>query len=296
MDRITSMTVFDKVVETHSFSAAARQMRLSQAAVSKHVQALEDWLGARLVNRTTRRISLTDFGAAFHRRCARVLEDLEEAKRAASELQAIPTGTLRITAPIPFGKHIEPIVSDFMARYPDVAFEIALTDRRVDLVQERFDLAIRVGHLPDSSLVTRSLATSRYVLCAAPAYIERYGVPHHPSDLTRHRCLQFSHHTQNEWKFATPDGEISIPIESRLKSNNADLLLTATLDGQGIMLAPSFHVSRDLRIGRLVPLLEDYVNAQAAVHVVYPHSRHLSAKVRCFVDFMALYFKTPPWD
>jgi DNA-binding transcriptional LysR family regulator len=296
MDRITSMTVFDKVVETQSFSAAARQMRLSQAAVSKHVQALEDWLGARLINRTTRRISLTDFGAAFHRRCARVLEDLEEAKQAAGELQTVPKGTLRMTAPISFGKHIEPIIADFMARYPDVAFEVALTDRRIDLVQEGFDLAIRVGRLPDSSLIMRSLATSRYVLCAAPAYIERYGKPLHPSELVGHRCLQFSHHTQNEWKFTAPEGEISIPIHSRFKSNNADLLLAAARDGQGIMLAPSFHVGRDLRLGRLMPLLEQYVKADATIHAAYPHSRHLSAKVRCFVDFMAPCFKTPPWE
>lgn len=291
MDRITSMAIFDKVVETGSFSAAARQLRLSQAAVSKHIQGLEEWLGARLLNRTTRRLSLTDFGIAFHERSARILEDVEDARQAAGEWRTVPSGTLRVTAPIPFSRHLERVLADFSRRYRDVKVEIMLTDRRIDLVKEGCDLAVRVGYLPESILVARLLAVSPYFVCAAPAYIRQYGEPHYPMELLQHNCLQFAHHTRGQWMFAGPEGEIAVPIRGRLMSNNADLLLAATLDGEGIMLAPGFHVGEDLRAGRLMPLLGDYMKAESAIYAVYPHTRHVAAKVRCFIDCLVPAFK-----
>jgi len=295
MDRITSMEIFAKVVETGSFSAAARHLRLSQAAASKHVQLLEEWLGARLLNRTTRRISLTDFGVGFHQRCTRILEDVDEARQAAGEWRTVPRGVLRVTAPAAFCQHLEPIIADFSRRYPETGLELDLADRRVDLVEEGYDVAIRVGYLPDSTLMARHLATSPYFVCAAPAYVERHGAPRHPTDLLQHNCLQFAHHTHGQWKFKGPEGEIAVPVKGRLVANNADLLLNATLDGQGIMLAPGFHVGRELRAGRLVPLLGDFMQAESVIHAVYPTTRHLSAKVRCFIDCLVPWFRAPPW-
>jgi DNA-binding transcriptional LysR family regulator len=295
MDRITSMAVFDKVVEAGSFTGAARQLRLSQAAVSKHVAGLEAWLGARLFNRTTRRISLTDFGRAFHQRCVRVLEDLEEARQAAGAWRTVPRGALRVTAPIPFSRQLEPVLADFGRRYPEVELEMVLTDRRIDLIEEGCDVAIRVGHLPDSSLTARLLAVSPYFVCAAPSYLARHGTPGHPDELLQHDCLLFAHHTHGHWRFSSDAGEIAVPVKGRLVSNNADLLLAAVLDGQGIMLAPAFHVGDGLRTGRLVPLLEPYMRDTSVIHAVYPQTRHLSAKVRCFIDCLVPWFKAEPW-
>ena len=289
------MEVFVKVVETGSFSAAARQLRLSQAAASKHVQELEQWLGARLLNRTTRRLSLTDFGLAFHQRCARILDDVDEARQAAGEWRTVPKGLLRVTAPAAFGRHLEPVLAEFARHYSEVALELDLTDRRVDLVEEGCDVAIRVGYLPDSTLIARFLASSPYYVCASPAYLERHGVPHHPMDLLHHNCLQFAHHTHGQWKFAGPKGEIVVPVKGKLVANDADLLLAAMLDAQGIMLAPGFHVGRDLGAGRLVPLLQDYIKEQSVIHAVYPRTRHLSAKVRCFIDTLVPWFQGLPW-
>lgn len=295
MDRVTSMEVFAKIVETGSFSAAARQLRLSQAAASKHVQVLEEWLGARLLNRTTRRLSLTDFGFGFHQRCLRILEDVDEARQAGGEWRSVPKGALRVTAPAAFSRHLEPMLADFFRRYPEVTLELELADRRVDLVEEGYDVAIRVGYLPDSTLIARLLATSPYFVCAAPAYLSRHGVPRHPLDLLHHNCLQFAHHTHGQWKFADREGEINVPVKGTLIANNADLLLDAMLDGQGIMLAPGFHVGRDLSAGRLMPLLQTYMRAESVIHAVYPRTRHLSAKVRCFIDCLVPWFRAPPW-
>jgi DNA-binding transcriptional LysR family regulator len=301
VDRLASMEIFDKVVACRNFSAAARQLRLSQAAVSKHVQALEDWVGARLLNRTTRRLSLTEAGAAFHKYCARILEEVAEGKEAAAATHVLPRGTLRFTAPIPFGTaHLPSVLQEYAARYPDVALEVALTDRRVDIVEEGFDLAIRVGPLPDSTLIARPIARSRFVLCAAPSYLRKRGEPRRPAELCSHDCLVFSHHGQqgpSVWEFAGRHGPESVEVAGRLKSNNADLLLAAAVSGAGIFLAPSFHVAEELRKGRLLSLLPDHVRAESVIQAVYPYSRHLSAKVRAFVDLLAAKFgANPPWD
>lgn len=295
MDRITAMAVFGKVVEAGSFSAAARQLRLSQAAVSKNIQALETWLGAPLFNRTTRRLSLTDFGVAFHQRSTRLLEDVEEARQVAGQWRTVPRGRLRVTAPVSFARHLEPMTADFVGRYPEVSLDIDLVDRRVDLIDEGFDVALRVGHLPDSTLVARQLAASPYFICAAPAYLRTRGEPCHPSDLRDHACLLFAHHTHGQWRFVWPEGELAVPVAGPLLSNNADLLLEAALAGRGLILAPSFHVGREMAEGRLVPVLQQFMRATSMIHAVYPHTRHLSAKVRCFIDCLVPWFRLPPW-
>lgn len=299
MDRFESMAVFGKVVSSGSFSDAARQMHISQAAVSKHVRALEEWLGTPLLNRTTRKVSLTEFGRVFHERFMRILEELDYARNAASEVHKQPKGTLRVTAPIPFGERYLPsLISNFLRRHPDIFFEVALTDRRIDLVDEGFDLAIRVGSLPDTTMVARRLATSRFVACAAPDYIKRFGEPREPAQLSNHQCLIFTHHqAPAEWRLVRGLGEsVSVPVSGRVKSNNADLLLAAAKAGDGILLAPTFHVGRDLASGALVPVLLDWTNWEIAIHAVYPQTRHLSAKVRAFIDFLVDEFKTAcPW-
>jgi DNA-binding transcriptional LysR family regulator len=295
MDRITSMVVFGEVAKAGSFSAAARQLRLSQAAVSKHVQALEDWLGAPLFNRTTRRLSLTDFGTVFHQRSLRLLEDVDEARQVAGEWRTVPKGRLRVTAPVSFARHLEPMLTDFLARYPEVDLDVDLVDRRIDLIEEGCDVAIRVGHLPDSSLVARQLAISPYFICATPAYLREHGEPSHPRDLASYSCLQFAHHTHGQWRFASEEGEVVVPVSGPLISNNADLLLEATLAGRGFILAPSFHVGREIAAGQLVPVLRRFMTATSTTHAVYPQTRHLSAKVRCFIDCLVPWFREPPW-
>jgi DNA-binding transcriptional LysR family regulator len=209
MDRIDSMGVFARVVEKQSFSGAARELCLSQAAVSKHVRALEDWLGARLLDRTTRRLNVTESGALVYEGCERILDEIDEVQQSTSALQTAPRGVLHLAAPVSFGTtQLGPALADYLARYPEVVVDATLDDRFVDLVQEGFDLALRVGALKDSSLIARRLAPVRFALCAAPGYVKQYGEPRQPDDLVNHRCLFYSLRTiPGEWCFVGPEGE-----------------------------------------------------------------------------------------
>lgn len=277
MDRLTSMSVFVKVVAHHNFAVAARELGLSRAGVSKHVFALEEALGARLLNRTTRRLSLTEVGAIVYERYARILEEIEEVERSAGALQTNPTGVLRITAPVSFGiPHLAPALVDYMARYPDVSIDLGLNDRTVDLIDEGFDIAVRIGHLADSTLIARRIAPIRFALCAAPAYLERHGVPQQPSDLARHNCLEFSYRqTGGEWHFTGPDGtKQSVRVSGRLKVNNPQVLHSAALNGDGIEFDPTFIVGEDIAAGRLVLLLPEYTPLETDLSVVYPPGRN----------------------
>jgi DNA-binding transcriptional LysR family regulator len=300
MDRLKSMSVFVKVVAHHSFADAARELRLSRAGVSKHVLALEQSLGARLLNRNTRRLSLTEVGAVVHERYARILEEIDEVERSAGALQTTPRGVLRITAPVSFGiPHLAPAFVDYMRRYPDVAIDMVLNDRTVDLIEEGFDVAVRIGHLVGSTLIALRIAPIRFALCAAPAYLERDGMPRQPADLARHNCLEFSYRqTGSEWHFTGPDGiRESVRVGGRLKVNNPQVLHTAALNGDGIEFDPTFIVGPDIAAGRLVRLLPDYTPVETDLNVVYPPGRQLSAKVRSFVDFLAARFAgEPEWD
>jgi DNA-binding transcriptional LysR family regulator len=298
MDRIDSMTVFAKVVASRSFSAAARELQLSQAAVSKHVRSLEDWLGARLLNRTTRRLSVTEIGALVYERCGRIADEIEEIQHHASAMHRSPRGLLRVAAPVSIGvTHLGAAMADYLALYREVSLDLTVSDATVDLVEGGFDMAIRIGHLEDSSLIARRLAPIRFVTCAAPAYVAQHGAPRHPDDLTRHDCVYYSYRTPpGEWRFMGPAGEVSVRISGRLRANNGNLLRGAVLAGRGIGLAPSFVVGDDLAARRLVPLLPDYVPIATEMHAVYPPGRHLSAKVRSLIDFLAARFAEPGWD
>jgi DNA-binding transcriptional LysR family regulator len=288
------------VVGAGSFSAAAGEMQVSQALVTKQIQELETWLGARLLNRTTRRFSLTEVGTGFYERAARILEAVEEAKNAAGALQMVPRGRLRINAPVSFGLlHLAPAVTEFLKRFPDVSVELLVNDRLVDLLEGEFDVGVRIGRLRDSSLIARRIAPIRLAVCAAPDYLARHGVPKVPDDLAKHHCLEYTYfESRGEWRLLNPKGdEIVVPVSGPYLANNGDVLRTTAIAGGGIILLPTFIVGDDLRAGRLVRLLPDYPPPDQALHLLYPPGRHLSAKVRSFVDFMVARFGgEPAWD
>jgi DNA-binding transcriptional LysR family regulator len=300
MDRLEGMEVFARVVEAESFSAAARDLGLSKSAVSKQVSRLEDRLGVRLLNRTTRRLSLTEAGAAFYQGCQRAVAEAEAAEQAITHLAAAPRGTLKVNAPMSFGVcHLTPALSDFVARYPELTVDMALNDRMVDLVEEGFDVGIRIAVLRDSSLIARRLAPLRRVLCAAPGYLAARGMPLALDDLYAHHCLLYSYQVAGDhWGFSGPGGERRLKVRGRLRVNNGDALLEAALAGLGIAFLPSFICGEALRAGRLVHLLPEWsAPDDAAIHAVYPAGRNLLPKVRVFVDFLAERFGgTPYWD
>jgi DNA-binding transcriptional LysR family regulator len=299
MDALSGMAVFARIVEAGSFTAAARGLGLSKPAVSKQLARLEARLGARLLNRTTRRLSLTEAGRLFHQRCVRLLADAAAAEQAVAELAEAPRGTLRIGAPMSFGQlHLAPAIAPFLARYPELRIDLSLDDRVVDLVGEGHDLAIRIAELPPSRLVGRRLAINRRVVCAAPAYLQAHGVPRQPRELAQHQCLNYSYLASgDDWRFRGPAGAESVRVAARFTANNGDVLRQAAVDGMGIILSPSFLVGDDLRSGRLVALLDGWQAADTGIWALYPQARQLPRKVRALVDFLVERFgPTPYWD
>jgi len=299
LDTLEGMAVFAHVVEAKSFTAAAGRLGRSKSSVSKAISQLEDRLGARLLNRTTRRLSLTEAGAAFYERAARMLAEAEQAELAVSALQDEPRGLLRVNAPQTFGqRHLGGPVAAFLERYPGLSIEMTLDDHFVDLVDEGYDVAVRIAALPDSSLIARRLAPNRRVVCGSPAYFERAGRPQRPGDLRHHNCFGYAYQvTGDEWRFVGPDGPTSVRVSGTLSANNGAILKAALLDGLGVALLPTFAIDRELREGRLVTVLDAYEDTGTSIYAVYPHNRHLSAKVRAFVDFLAERFEPEPyWD
>jgi DNA-binding transcriptional LysR family regulator len=293
LDRLTGMAVFAKVVDAGSFAAAARHFGMSPAMATTHVQTLEERLGVRLLNRTTRRVSATEVGQNFYERCLRILSDLEEAEGAAGELQSAPRGLLRVTAPVSFGtRKLVPAIADYLVSYPDVSIDLSLDDPYLDLLEKRFDLAIRLGHLADSSLIARKLCTLATILCASPGYLEKNSAPRTPRDLIGHNCLVYTYATpQSVWNFVDQNGkEDVVRISGRFLADSGDALLALVLRDGGVVLGPDYLVDDDLRAGRLIRLLPEYATPETAVHAVYPHSRHLSAKTRTFIGFLASRF------
>ncbi|WP_247334275.1 LysR family transcriptional regulator [Bradyrhizobium sp. 147] len=294
------MNVFLRVIERGSLSAAGRELGLSPAAISNQIRSLEDWLGTRLLNRTTRQLTLTEAGEAFRDRCETILSQVSEAEAAAAALQGAPRGLLRLTAPTTFAiRYLGPVVAAYLARFPEVQIDMVLNDRVVDLIEEGFDLAIRIGELTDSNLIARQIAPSRFAVCAAPSYLERCGEPSRPSELADHHCLEYSLRTPaGRWLFAGPEGQHStVSISGRLRATNGDLLRSAAVEGLGITLAPTFIVGEDIKSGRLVPLLQGYEVKPAAIFAVRSPGRNPPLKVRSFIDFLIEWFSpTPDWD
>jgi DNA-binding transcriptional LysR family regulator len=289
MDRLTSLTAFVRVVDAGGFSAAGRKLSMSTTMVSNHVQSLEDRLGARLLNRTTRKVSLTEIGKAYYDRCIQILADIEQADDIAGALQSTPRGTLRIYTNTHLVQFLSPVVAEFLAAYPDVKVDLVIGERNVDLIDENFDLAVRMVPSPDSSLIVRSLATWRHVLCCSHGYIEKHGKPEQLADLAERNCIRhISYPYGDEWRFVDrKDAPAAVRVSGNLVSNSGDTLRLATLAGVGIWLAAGFLVRDHLESGELVRLLPEYRPIEFSMNAIYPHRHHLSAKVRTFIDLLA---------
>ena len=287
MDRLTSLTAFVRVVDSGGFSAAGRRLNMSTTMVSNHVQALEDRLGARLLNRTTRKVSLTEVGRAYYDRCIQILADIEQADDIAGALQSTPRGTLRVYIATHIVQFVSPVIAEFLAQYPDVKVELTMGERTIDIIDEGFDIAVRLTPPPDSSLIVRSLATWRHVLCCSHDYLEKHGRPQQLSELASRDCIRHVNYPYDEWRFVDRKGTpASVKVSGRLITNSGEALRTAALQGAGLCLAAGFMVHDDLESGRLVRLLPEYRPVELSMNAVYPHRHHLSAKVRTFIDML----------
>ncbi|CCE12053.1 Transcriptional regulatory protein [Bradyrhizobium sp. STM 3843] len=288
MDRFASLTAFVGVVDTGGFSAAARRLNMSTTMVSNHVQALEDRLGVRLLNRTTRKVSLTEIGKAYYERSAQILAELEQADDIAGALQATPRGTLRVHSATHMVPFIAPVVTRLLSAHPDLKVELMMGETSVDLIDEGFDVALRMTTPSDSSLIVRNLATWRHVLCCSPGYADSYGRVQELAELSDRNCVRHVNYPfGDEWRFVHRDGhKASVRIAGNLVSNSGEALRRAALDGVGIVLAAGFLVSDDLEAGRLVRLLPHYRPVELSMIAVYPHRHHVSAKVRVFIDML----------
>jgi DNA-binding transcriptional LysR family regulator len=300
MQSLTDIAIFVKVVELSSFTAAAEALEMSQPVVSKSVTRLEEKLGARLLNRTTRRLSLTEAGSELYRRSVRALEEIENAELEVARFQTEPRGTLRVSAPMSFSiLHLGSTIQPFLERNPGVTLELNLDDRRVDLVEEGIDVAIRIGRLEESSLVARKITPCRQVLCAAPSYLAKRGTPMQPEDLLEHNCIVYSFLANaREWRLIDQAGELHVvPINGSIHSNNGLVNRAAAVAGAGIVLLPTFYIGDQLRSGELKPILCQFKPPDIALYAVYPERRNLTPKVRAFVDFLAATFgPEPPWE
>ncbi len=292
MDRFLEMQSFNAVVEAGSFVGAADKLGLSKAAVSRHVVELENRLGIRLLHRTTRRLSLTPEGRVFHARSKDLLAELDDAEAEVTSRRDTVSGVLRINAPFTFGiLHLAPLWGLFRARHPHVSLEVTLADRLVDLVEEGYDLAIRIAALESSSLVSRRLATTRMTLCASPHYLQQHGTPRHPAELVAHQVISYSHFaTRDEWHFTGPNGPVSVHTRPWMHTNNGETCRAAALAHQGLILQPGFLVGQDLAAGTLVELMPEYRATELGIYAVYPSRKNLSAKVRLLIDFLAAHF------
>lgn len=292
MDRFLEMQTFNAVVDAGSFVKAADALNMSKAAVSRYVVDLETRLGVRLLHRTTRRLSLTDEGLVFHSRSKELLAELAEAEDEITSRSDAASGVLRINAPFTFGiLHLAPLWGAFRELHPKVTIDVTLADRLVDLVEEGYDLAIRIASLDNSTLVSRKLATTRMVLCASPTYLERHGTPLEPGELAGHDVISYSYwSTRDEWRFDGPHGPVSVKTRPCIHTNNGDTCRAAALMHQGVILQPSFLVGQDLADGTLVELMPEYRSIELGIYAVYPTRQHVSAKVRVLIEFLVSHF------
>lgn len=293
MDRITSMTAFTTVVTCGSFTAAAQRLNMSPAAVSNNVRALEERLGVRLLNRTTRKLSLTEAGSAYFDETSRILARLEEVDARVAELNAMPRGILRVNCSSVLSHPLTPLFGAFADALPDITLELVGTDGMPDLVEHGIDVAVRFDPAPESSLIARHLGSSRVIICASPGYLATHDEPHEPANLADHNCLSYMYPgftaLTRMWRLTGAQGEVAVSISGNLRTNNDALLRAAALDGRGIVLAPAYRVQDDIRAGRLVQVLPGW-DLDLPIMALYPHRRHLSAKVRLFIDFAAKHF------
>ena len=288
------MAVFVKAAETGSFAKAGAALGLTSQSVGKHVRLLEERYGVRLINRTTRRQSLTEAGRAFYDRSKSVLNEMEAAEALAANLQAAPRGNLRINAPVSFGAHsLVPTLAQFLRQHPEVSVDLTLSDRLVDVIDEGYDAVVRIAPIADSRLIARPIGTYRLAICASPAYLDERGTPEQPADLTRHDCLGFAYWGRgplNEWRLVGPDGRHAVPVGSRFSTNNGQALRNAAVEGAGIILQPWDMLRDDLAAGRLVRVLRDYEPPPLPIHLLFAPDRRPTPKLRSFIDFVVARF------
>ncbi len=300
MDRFEELRTFVRVVECGGISAAAQRLGLAKSAVSRRLAELEERLGVQLLQRSTRSLRLTESGRGFYERAVRLLADLEEAEQAVTRAHGRLLGTLRVTVPLSFGlRQLSPALTEFATRHPGLRIELDLDDRQADLLREGYDLAVRIARLPDSRLVARRLATIRSCVCASPAYLERHGAPREAAELAQRPCLLYANVAEPAlWRYRDPQGrEGKVRVRGVLQANNGDFLCQAAAAGLGLVLGPTFVVHEAVRRGELVPVLTDHQWPTLEAYAVWPHTRHLSRRVRALVDFLAERFAgVPHWD
>lgn len=292
MDRFLEMQTFSAVVDAGSFVKAADALGFSKAAVSRYVGELEARLGVRLLHRTTRRLSLTEEGEVFHARCRELLSGVEEAEAELSTRSGAARGLLRVNAPVTFGiTHLASLWGAFRELHPQVRLDVTLSDRVVDLVEEGYDVAIRIANLPASTLISKRLAGTRMALCASPPYLKAHGVPRHPADLARHTVIAYSYwSTGDEWHFDGPEGRVSVRVNPCMHTNSGDTCRAMALAHQGVALQPTFLVGDDLAAGTLVELMPEFRSIELGIYAIYPTRKHVAPKVRALVDFLARQF------
>jgi DNA-binding transcriptional LysR family regulator len=301
MERLTEMMTFAKVVETRSFSAAALALATSKSLVSKQINSLESALGVRLLNRTTRRMSLTEIGTAYYEHCARIAQEIDAAAETVTQLQVEPRGVLKVTTPVVFASlYMAPLLQTFLTRYDQVEVELNASDRVIDMVEEGYDVAIRITDHPSPAMIARPIAPLRWVTCAAPAYLERHGTPRTPQDLLNHECLTYQGPSapRSGWRYRVGNKEVTLPVTGKCRVNNSEALLHLALDGMGIVLFPTYIAGPYLRDGRLKQLLPDSVpNPDMGLYVTYMPNRYMQPKVRAFIDHLMAHFgPAPEWD
>jgi DNA-binding transcriptional LysR family regulator len=297
MDKFLEMKTFAAVVDSGSFVQAADALDMSKPAVSRHVAELEQRLGVRLLQRTTRKLSLTEEGRQFYGRCKAVLADVEVAEAEVSSQSVVVRGLVKVNVPVSFGLlELAPRWPAFMTEYPEVELDISLSDRVVDLVEEGYDLAVRIARLPNSSLVSRQLASTRIVLCASAAYLQAHGTPQHPAELAAHTVLSYSLLSSgDQWAFEGPQGPVSVTVKPVMRTNSGDTCVAAARQGKGIVFQPSFMVGADLQSGALVELMPAYRAQEFGIYAVYPSRQHVSPKVRALIDFLARSLRGARW-
>jgi DNA-binding transcriptional LysR family regulator len=300
MDKFAHMQIFVGIVEAGSISGAAERLGLAKSAVSRRLAEMEARLGVSLIQRTTRRLNLTDSGRDYYARCVAILADLDEAESAVSQAHGALRGGLKVALPLSFGLlHLAPLIEEFIARHPGVRFELDFNDRQIDLMQEGFDLAVRIAALEDSSLIARRLAPIRHVLCASPGYLAKHGTPSVAADLANHAWLAYSNvRDPGLLSYRGPDGlpgSVHLPV--RLAASSGEFLMRAAIAGQGVLLLPTFYVHEAVSSGRLVAVLTDHVWPERSAYAIYPPTRHLSSRVRAFIDFLVERLAgEPSWD
>jgi DNA-binding transcriptional LysR family regulator len=296
MDKFQEMRTFAAVVDAGSFVGGADALNMSKAATSRNISDLESRLGVRLLQRTTRRLSLTEEGTVFFARCKELLANIESAENEITSRTDEAIGLIRINAPVTFGiLHLAQLWGDFKANNPKVTLDVTLGDRVIDIVEEGYDIAIRIAQLPNSTLVSRKLASTRLVLCASPIYLKKAGTPKHPSALIDHSILAYAY-TSDQWEFEHEQGAVSVKVMPYLKTNNGDTCVAGALKHQGIILQPTFMVGASLQSGALVEILPKYKSVELGIYAVYPTRKLLSPKVRLLIDFLVESFKNPKWS